>query len=135
MAKNATPVAMDMQKLWQCQQFFIKHLLPARQATFNVLEYQTSLKKFAQYYDLVRDQRAVQGPFGEVEVLWVCDWGGTGEGSRHPVDLPDVSHSEIGRDGHLQKREKSVRKCSNVRSILHRRERVVNPCNRKDAMC
>lgn len=63
MAKNATPVAMDMQKLWQCQQFFIKHLLPARQATFNVLEYQTSLKKFAQYYDLVRDQSNLASHF------------------------------------------------------------------------
>lgn len=56
MAKNATPVAMDMKKLWQCQQFFIKHLLPARQATYSVREYQTNMKKFEQYYDLVRDQ-------------------------------------------------------------------------------
>lgn len=54
MPANATPVAMDMEKLFRCQQFFIKHLLPARGCTFDVLEYQTGREKFERFFQAVR---------------------------------------------------------------------------------
>ena len=48
---------MDVEKLYRCQQFFLVHLLPDRRCTFDVLEYQTSMDKFAQYYHAVSKEK------------------------------------------------------------------------------
>jgi DNA-directed RNA polymerase subunit H len=53
----ATAVSMDVEKLYRCQQFFLHQLLPDRQCTFDVLEYQTSMDKFTQYYHAVSKEK------------------------------------------------------------------------------
>ena len=59
MPSSSTVVAMDADKLFKCTTFFLKHLLLDRKATFDVLEYQTCLQRFREYYNAVSGERSL----------------------------------------------------------------------------